>query len=124
MVGAPRDGHLCLDQPPRRGTHPRSRTRSWSRCWRRSSQGEEQVAGDLYTSRPPYGYALDLAPELTAGLIRGRDRAEVSVAEAVAKMIEKYQPLLGCTAHHESRGVQRIKKTTIINPAASTRKAC
>jgi Icc-related predicted phosphoesterase len=37
----------------------------------------------------------------------------------VAKMIEKYQPLLGLHGHiHESRGVQKIRKTTIINPGS------
>jgi Icc-related predicted phosphoesterase len=68
---------------------------------------------------PPYGYALDLAPELTADLIQAADRRVHVGSRAVAHMIEKYQPLLGLHGHiHESRGVQKIKKTTIINPGS------
>ncbi len=68
---------------------------------------------------PPYGYALDLAPELTADLIQAADRRIHVGSRAVAKMIDKYQPLLGLHGHiHESRGVQKIKKTTIINPGS------
>jgi len=68
---------------------------------------------------PPYGYALDLAPELTADLIQAADRRIHVGSRAVARMIEKYQPLLGLHGHiHESRGVQKVKKTTIINPGS------
>jgi len=68
---------------------------------------------------PPYGYALDLAPELTADLIQAADRRIHVGSRAVTKMIDKYQPLLGLHGHiHESRGVQKIKKTTIINPGS------
>jgi Icc-related predicted phosphoesterase len=68
---------------------------------------------------PPYGYALDLAPELTANLIQAADRKIHVGSRAVAKMIEKYQPLLGLHGHiHESRGVQKVKKTTILNPGS------
>jgi len=68
---------------------------------------------------PPYGFALDLAPELTKDLIQAADRKIHVGSRAVAKMIEKYQPLLGLHGHiHESRGVQKIRKTTIINPGS------
>lgn len=68
---------------------------------------------------PPYGFALDLAPELTQDLIQAADRKIHVGSKAVAKMIEKYQPLLGLHGHiHESRGVQKIRKTTIINPGS------
>jgi len=68
---------------------------------------------------PPYGFALDLAPELTKDLIQAADRKIHVGSHAVAKMIEKYQPLVGLHGHiHESRGVQRIRKTTIINPGS------
>jgi uncharacterized protein len=68
---------------------------------------------------PPYGYALDLAPELTADLVQAADRKIHVGSKAVAKMIQKYQPLLGLHGHiHESRGVQKIGKTTIINPGS------
>jgi Icc-related predicted phosphoesterase len=68
---------------------------------------------------PPYGFALDLAPELTEDLVQAADRKIHVGSRAVAKMIEKYQPLLGLHGHiHESRGVQKIHKTTIINPGS------
>lgn len=68
---------------------------------------------------PPYGYALDLAPELTKDLVQAADRKIHVGSRAVAKMIEKYQPLLGLHGHiHESRGVQKVKRTTILNPGS------
>ncbi|HVP21767.1 MAG TPA: metallophosphoesterase [Anaerolineaceae bacterium] len=68
---------------------------------------------------PPYGFALDLAPELTKDLIQAADRKIHVGSRAVAKMIQKYQPLLGLHGHiHESRGVQKVGKTTIINPGS------
>jgi Icc-related predicted phosphoesterase len=68
---------------------------------------------------PPYGFALDLAPELDKNLTQAADRKIHVGSRAVAKMIEKYQPLLGLHGHiHESRGVQKIRKTTIINPGS------
>ncbi len=68
---------------------------------------------------PPYGFALDLAPELTKDLVQAADRKIHVGSRAVAKMIEKYQPLIGLHGHiHESRGAQKIKKTLIINPGS------
>jgi uncharacterized protein len=68
---------------------------------------------------PPYGFALDLAPELDENLTQAADRKIHVGSKAVAKMIEKYQPLIGLHGHiHESRGVQKIRKTTIFNPGS------
>jgi len=68
---------------------------------------------------PPYGSSLDLAPELTKDLIQAADRKIHVGSHAVAKMIEKYQPLLGLHGHiHESRGAQKIKRTLVINPGS------
>jgi hypothetical protein len=68
---------------------------------------------------PPYGFALDLAPELTADLVQAADRKIHVGSRAVANMIKKYQPLMGLHGHiHESRGVQKVGKTTIINPGS------
>ena len=68
---------------------------------------------------PPFGYALDLAPELTKDLIQAADRKIHVGSHAVTKMIDKYQPLLGLHGHiHESRGAQKVKKTLIINPGS------
>jgi Icc-related predicted phosphoesterase len=68
---------------------------------------------------PPYGYALDLAPELSKDLIQAADRKIHVGSRAVAKMIEKYQPLVGLHGHiHESRGAQKAKHTLLINPGS------
>ncbi len=68
---------------------------------------------------PPYGFALDLAPELTKDLIQAVDRKVHVGSRAVAKMIQKYQPFLSLHGHiHESRGIQKMGKTTMINPGS------
>mgnify|MGYP000036673262 CR=1 FL=1 len=68
---------------------------------------------------PPYGSGLDLAPELTKDLVQAADRKMHVGSRAVAKMIQKYQPLLGLHGHiHESRGVHKIGRTTVINPGS------
>jgi uncharacterized protein len=68
---------------------------------------------------PPYGYALDLAPELDENLVQAADRKIHVGSHAVAKMIEKYQPLIGLHGHiHESRGAQKAKRTLLINPGS------
>jgi len=68
---------------------------------------------------PPYGYALDLAPKLTADLVQAADNKIHVGSHAVAKMIEKYQPLLGLHGHiHESRAAQKAKHTLLINPGS------
>jgi Icc-related predicted phosphoesterase len=68
---------------------------------------------------PPYGYALDLAPELSENLVQAADRKIHVGSHAVAKMIEKYQPLIGLHGHiHESRGAQKLKRTLTINPGS------
>jgi len=68
---------------------------------------------------PPFGYALDLAPELTKDLVQAAQKKIHVGSKAVARMIEKYQPLLGLHGHiHESRGIQQVRHTTIINPGS------
>ncbi len=68
---------------------------------------------------PPYGYALDLAPELSKDLIQAADRKIHVGSHSVAKMIKKYQPLISLHGHiHESRGVQKLGRTTMINPGS------
>jgi Icc-related predicted phosphoesterase len=68
---------------------------------------------------PPYGFALDLAPELSKDLVQAADRKIHVGSRAVTHMIEKYQPLIGLHGHiHESRGAQKIKRTLIINPGS------
>jgi Icc-related predicted phosphoesterase len=68
---------------------------------------------------PPYGFALDLAPKLDENLVQAADNKIHVGSRAVAKMIQKYQPLIGLHGHiHESRGAQKIKRTLIINPGS------
>ena len=68
---------------------------------------------------PPYGFALDLAPELSTDLVQAADRKIHVGSRAVTKMIEKYQPLIGLHGHiHESRGAQKIRHTLIVNPGS------
>ncbi len=68
---------------------------------------------------PPYGYALDLAPKLDANLVQAADQKIHVGSHAVAKMIEKYQPLIGLHGHiHELRGAQKAKRTLLINPGS------
>jgi len=68
---------------------------------------------------PPFGFALDLAPRLDKNLVQAADSKEHVGSRAVARMIEKYQPLLGLHGHiHESRGAQKIKRTLIVNPGS------
>jgi Icc-related predicted phosphoesterase len=68
---------------------------------------------------PPYGYALDLAPKLDENLVQAADNKIHVGSRAVAKMIEKYQPLIGLHGHiHESRGAQKSKRTLLINPGS------
>jgi len=68
---------------------------------------------------PPFGYALDLAPRLNENLVQAADEKIHVGSKAVAKMIEKYQPLIGLHGHiHESRGAQKAKRTLLINPGS------
>lgn len=68
---------------------------------------------------PPYGYALDLAPELTKDLVQAADRRIHVGSQAVTRILEKHQPLLGLHGHiHESRGAQKIRRTLILNPGS------
>ena len=69
---------------------------------------------------PPYGFALDLAPELTKDLVQAADRKIHVGSHAVAKMIEKYQPLLGLHGHiHESAASRRSTRPPLLIPAVS-----
>jgi Icc-related predicted phosphoesterase len=68
---------------------------------------------------PPYGSVLDLAPLLDDKMRQSAGTTVHVGSHAVAKAIEKYQPLLGMHGHiHESRGIQKIGKTFICNPGS------
>jgi len=72
---------------------------------------------------PPFGTYLDVAPELDENLTPVMKAGQPSMihvgSTSVRSAIEKYQPLLGLHGHiHESRGVEKIGKTTCINPGS------
>ncbi|MEM3506914.1 MAG: metallophosphoesterase [Candidatus Bathyarchaeia archaeon] len=77
----------------------------------------------LHTHCPPYDTKLDQAPQLDENLkvvYKGGGTMLVPVGStAVRKFIEKYQFPLGLHGHiHESRAVDRIGKTLVINPGS------
>jgi uncharacterized protein len=71
---------------------------------------------------PPYGTALDDAPELRADLsiAGGSNSRMVPVGSpAVRAAIETYRPILSLHGHiHESRGTAKVGKTVAINPGS------
>jgi Icc-related predicted phosphoesterase len=72
---------------------------------------------------PPARTAIDLAPALDDTLkprVRGGAVVMESVgSEAVRRVLERHQPMLGLHGHiHESRGAVRLGKTLAINPGS------
>jgi Icc-related predicted phosphoesterase len=70
---------------------------------------------------PPYGTGLDDAPALDADLkpIDGGTVMKPVGSIAARDAILKHQPLLALHGHiHESRGVQKLGRTTCINPGS------
>ena len=94
---------------------------------------EETVKGiDDFTNvifnfhAPPKDCTLDLAPMLDTStdpptpVVRAGQSVMIGVgSSAVREAIEKYQPLLALVGHiHESRGVVKIGRTTVVNPGS------
>lgn len=75
---------------------------------------------------PPHDCTLDDCPKLdwstdppTPVVIAGVPQAAPAGSTAVRKVIEKYQPLLQLAGHiHESRGLVKLGRTTVINPGS------
>ncbi|HVB75083.1 MAG TPA: hypothetical protein VNE38_16155 [Ktedonobacteraceae bacterium] len=72
---------------------------------------------------PPFASGLDIAPLLTDDLkpvVTGGEIATGPVgSKAVRAAIERYQPLVSLHGHiHESRAVNKIGRTTSINPGS------
>jgi Icc-related predicted phosphoesterase len=70
---------------------------------------------------PPYGTGLDNAPELDENLkpVEGGTVMKPVGSTAVRDAILKHQPLVALHGHiHESRGVQKLGRTTCINPGS------
>jgi len=70
---------------------------------------------------PPYGTGLDDAPELDENLkpVQGGKVMKPVGSTAVRDAILEHQPLLALHGHiHESRGIQKLGRTTCINPGS------
>ena len=75
---------------------------------------------------PPYDSTLDVCPKLDWStdppapiVVAGVPQSAACGSTAVRKVIEKYQPLLALTGHiHESRGLVKLGRTTVINPGS------
>ncbi len=78
----------------------------------------------LNTHCPPYNTTLDLAPKLDENLkpvtSGGGMVFEHVGCRSVREIIEEYQPLIGLHGHiHESRSIDKIGRTTIVNPGSA-----
>ncbi|MEN2974384.1 MAG: metallophosphoesterase [Candidatus Caldarchaeales archaeon] len=68
---------------------------------------------------PPFGTPLDLAPKLSKDMRPSVSEMVHVGSIAVLEAIKKYQPILGLHGHiHESKGSQKIGRTTCINPGS------
>lgn len=68
---------------------------------------------------PPHGTMLDECAKLSEDLVPSTEESISAGSTAVLNAINKYQPLLGLHGHiHESRAVQKIGRTTCINPGS------
>lgn len=75
---------------------------------------------------PPYDCTLDDCPKLdwstdppTPIVVGGVAQSAPAGSTAVRNVVEKYQPLLLLTGHiHESRGLVKVGRTTVINPGS------
>jgi Icc-related predicted phosphoesterase len=75
---------------------------------------------------PPYDCTLDDCPKLdwstdppTPIVTAGVPQSAPAGSIAVRRVVEKYQPLLLLTGHiHESRGLVKVGRTTVINPGS------
>lgn len=84
-------------------------------------QAPERAVFNIHV--PPYASGLDIAPLLTEDLkpvVTGGEIAAGPVgSKAVRAAIEHYQPLVSLHGHiHESRAVNKIGRTTCINPGS------
>lgn len=68
---------------------------------------------------PPHDTLLDQAPKLSDKLVPSTEKSVATGSTAVLNAIKQHQPLLGLHGHiHESKGVQKIGRTTCLNPGS------
>jgi Icc-related predicted phosphoesterase len=92
-----------------------------------SVEGIEDFSNVVFNVHaPPKDCTLDLAPLLDTRsnpprpVVRAGQSVMVGVGSvAVREAVERYQPLLALVGHiHESRGIVKIGRTTVINPGS------
>ncbi len=93
----------------------------------RAVQGIDDFTSAIFNMHvPPYDCTLDECPKLDWStdppspiVVGGVPQSAPAGSTAVRKIVEKYQPLLLLTGHiHESRGLVKIGRTTVINPGS------
>jgi Icc-related predicted phosphoesterase len=93
----------------------------------KSIVGIEDFSNAIFNMHvPPYDCTLDDCPKLdwstdppTPIVVAGVAQSAPAGSTAVRKVVEKYQPLLLLTGHiHESRGLVKVGRTTVINPGS------
>jgi len=93
----------------------------------RAVEGIEDFTSAIFNMHvPPYDCTLDECPKLDWStdppspiVVAGVAQSAAVGSTAVRKILDKYQPLLMLTGHiHESRGLVKIGRTTVINPGS------
>ena len=84
-----------------------------------ASQVEDMENAIFNFHIPPYDTQLDKCPKLSEDLTPSAGEVISAGSKAVLSAIKRYQPLLGLHGHiHESRGIQKIGRTTCMNPGS------
>jgi len=90
-------------------------------------EGIEEFESAIFNFHvPPYDCTLDDCPKLDWStdppspiIVAGVPQSAPAGSTAVRKVVEKYQPLLQLCGHiHESRGLVKVGRTTVINPGS------
>jgi uncharacterized protein len=93
----------------------------------KSVDGIEDFTSAIFNMHvPPYDCTLDDCPKLdwttdppSPIVVGGVPQSAPAGSTAVRKVVEKYQPLMLLTGHiHESRGLVKVGRTTVINPGS------
>jgi len=93
----------------------------------RAVEGIEDFESAIFNFHvPPFDSTLDECPKLdwttdppSPIVVAGVAQSAPVGSTAVRKVVEKYQPMLQLTGHiHESRGLVKVGRTTVINPGS------
>jgi len=92
-----------------------------------SLQGIDDFTSAIFNFHvPPYDSTIDDCPKLDWStdppspiVIAGVPMSAPAGSHAVRNVVERHQPLLMLTGHiHESRGLIKVKRTTVVNPGS------